>query len=69
MPAFMGKAPYAPEYASYNWIGAPSNYRLTTNQDLGGNSRTFLDSRHPMTKFHMIKLLTTGFCTVQAPKI
>lgn len=44
MSAFNGKAPYAPDYASYNWIGAPSNYDLTTNQDLGGNSRTFFSS-------------------------
>lgn len=32
-------APYAPEYASYNWTGAPSDYSLTTNTDLGGDSR------------------------------
>lgn len=32
------KAPYVPDYASYNWIGAPSNYSLSTNPDLGGNS-------------------------------
>lgn len=37
--AFSGKAPYAPDYASYNWIGAPSNYDLSTNKDLGGDSR------------------------------
>lgn len=36
---FNGKAPYAPDYASYNWIGAPSDYSLATN-DLGGDSRT-----------------------------
>jgi hypothetical protein len=41
MSSFNGKAPYAPDYASYNWIGAPSNYELTTNADLGGDSRTF----------------------------
>lgn len=40
MPAFNGKAPYAPDYASYNWIGAPANYALTTNKNLGGDSRT-----------------------------
>ncbi|KAJ5478373.1 hypothetical protein N7530_003882 [Penicillium desertorum] len=38
--AFSGKAPYAPDYASYNWIGAPANYDLSTNPDLGGDSRT-----------------------------
>ncbi|WEW57975.1 low affinity high capacity ammonium permease [Emydomyces testavorans] len=32
-------APYAPDYASYNWTGAPSNFNLTTDKDLGGNSR------------------------------
>ncbi|CAG8921455.1 unnamed protein product [Penicillium salamii] len=37
--AFNGKAPYAPEYASYNWVGAPANYELSTNADLGGDSR------------------------------
>lgn len=37
--AFSGKAPYAPDYASYNWIGAPANYDLATNADLGGDSR------------------------------
>lgn len=40
MSAFNGKAPYAPDYASYNWIGAPSDYSLSTNPDLGGDSRT-----------------------------
>lgn len=38
--SFNGKAPYAPDYASYNWVGAPSNYELSTNADLGGDSRT-----------------------------
>lgn len=37
--AFNGKAPFAPDYASYNWVGAPANYDLTTNTDLGGDSR------------------------------
>lgn len=37
--AFSGKAPYALDYASYNWIGAPANYDLSTNADLGGDSR------------------------------
>jgi hypothetical protein len=32
-------AQYAPEYASYNWTGAPADYSLTTNTDLGGDSR------------------------------
>ncbi|KAJ5414061.1 hypothetical protein N7509_000688 [Penicillium cosmopolitanum] len=40
MSAFNGKSPYAPDYASYNWIGAPANYDLSTNTDLGGDSRT-----------------------------
>ena len=34
-----GMAPYAPDYASYNWTGAPSNYDLATNADTGGDSR------------------------------
>jgi Amt family ammonium transporter len=37
--SFNGKAPYAPDYASYNWVGAPANYDLSTNTDLGGDSR------------------------------
>lgn len=50
MSAFNGKAPYAPDYASYNWIGAPANYALSTNKALGGDSRMFLsDSRSPTT--------------------
>ncbi|KAF3480318.1 ammonium transporter MeaA [Arthroderma uncinatum] len=32
-------APYAPDYASYNWTGSPSNFSLSTNTDLGGDSR------------------------------
>ncbi|KAI1916192.1 low affinity high capacity ammonium permease [Ophidiomyces ophidiicola] len=32
-------APFSPDYASYNWTGAPSNFSLTTDKDLGGNSR------------------------------
>lgn len=43
MAAFNGKAPYAPDYASYNWIGAPSNFELATNKNLGGDSRMSLD--------------------------
>lgn len=34
------EAPYAPDYASYNWTGAPSNYDALTTNELGGNSRT-----------------------------
>lgn len=30
--------PYLPEYASYNWTGAPSNSSLQTNV-IGGDSR------------------------------
>lgn len=30
---------FEPEYASYNWTGAPSNYGLTTNWRTGGDSR------------------------------
>lgn len=33
------EVPYAPDYASYNWTGAPADYSLTTNVDLGGDSR------------------------------
>ncbi|KAL1961845.1 hypothetical protein VTN77DRAFT_1014 [Rasamsonia byssochlamydoides] len=40
MSSFAGTAPYAPDYASYNWTGAPSNYALSTNPELGGNSHT-----------------------------
>ncbi|KAJ5214838.1 hypothetical protein N7468_010517 [Penicillium chermesinum] len=40
MSDFNGKSAYAPDYASYNWLGAPSDYDLSTNPDLGGNSRT-----------------------------
>ena len=29
-----------PEYASYNWTGAPANYALTTSATNGGDSRT-----------------------------
>nr|KMM65525.1 ammonium transporter MeaA [Coccidioides posadasii RMSCC 3488] len=32
-------APYAPDYASYNWTGAPSNFSLATDPVLGGDSR------------------------------
>lgn len=39
MSTFNGKQDYAPDYASYNWIGAPADYSLTTNTDLGGDSR------------------------------
>ncbi|OJD23644.1 hypothetical protein ACJ73_05004 [Blastomyces percursus] len=30
---------YAPDYASYNWTGAPANFTFTTNSDLGGDPR------------------------------
>lgn len=33
-----GAAPYAPDYASYNWTGAPSNYDALATNELGGNS-------------------------------
>lgn len=32
--------PYLPEYASYPWIGAPSNFDLATNSATGGDSVT-----------------------------
>ena len=34
--------PFSPDYASYNHTGAPANYSLTTNDALGGDSRTSL---------------------------
>lgn len=36
----MAEAPYAPDYASYNWTGAPSNYDALSTNELGGDSRT-----------------------------
>lgn len=47
MTAFNGKAPYAPDYASYNWVGAPANYSLSTNSDTGGDSRMYRQSQEP----------------------
>ncbi|QKX58915.1 uncharacterized protein TRUGW13939_06043 [Talaromyces rugulosus] len=38
MSSSTGQAPYAPGYASYNWTGAPADYSLTTNAELGGDS-------------------------------
>jgi Amt family ammonium transporter len=38
MSSSTGQAPYAPGYASYNWTGAPADYSLTTNSELGGDS-------------------------------
>ncbi|KMQ49087.1 ammonium transporter MeaA [Trichophyton rubrum] len=32
-------APFAPDYASYNWTGSPSNFSLSTDPVLGGDSR------------------------------
>ena len=32
------RQPYLPDYASYNWTGAPSNTSFQTNS-LGGDSR------------------------------
>jgi hypothetical protein len=55
--AFNGKAPYAPEYASYNWIGAPANYDLSTNADLGGDSRMQLSE----ISLHSFQFLTWRF--------
>ena len=37
-----GVAPYAPDYASYNWTGAPSSYDSLTTNELGGDSRRSL---------------------------
>jgi Amt family ammonium transporter len=45
MSEFNGKASYLPDYASYNWIGSPSDYTLSTNSDLGGDSRTWLQAQ------------------------
>lgn len=39
------EVPYLPDYASYNWTGAPADYSLTTNTDLGGDSRMLPASR------------------------
>lgn len=30
--------PFVPSFASYNWIGPPSDYGLTTNTQTGGDS-------------------------------
>lgn len=35
-----GVAPYVPDYASYNWTGAPANYAQLATNDIGGDSRT-----------------------------
>jgi hypothetical protein len=48
MSEYPGTADYAPEYASYNWTGAPANFELSTNA-VGGDSRmsaSKLSSRH-----------------------
>jgi Amt family ammonium transporter len=44
-----------PEYASYNWTGAPANYDLTTNTEEGGDS-----SKTPSSNFNtaVLKLIT-----------
>ena len=39
MSLFTGKESFLPDYASYNWTGAPSNYDLSTNVALGGDAR------------------------------
>ncbi|KZZ97161.1 Ammonium transporter [Ascosphaera apis ARSEF 7405] len=36
----MATTPYEPDYASYNWTGAPSKYDQLTTNILGGDSRT-----------------------------
>jgi hypothetical protein len=38
--------PFIPDYASYNWTGAPANGSLQTNV-LGGDSRMFTSPRPP----------------------
>lgn len=48
--SFNGKSAYAPDYASYDWIGAPSNYDLSTNTDLGGDSRMWIGQFPPTGK-------------------
>jgi len=40
------RQPFVPDYASYNWTGAPSNSTLETNV-LGGDSRMFTSSPKP----------------------
>ncbi|KIN00705.1 hypothetical protein OIDMADRAFT_42507 [Oidiodendron maius Zn] len=40
MSLFTGKESFLPDYASYNWTGAPSNYDLSTNAALGGDAHT-----------------------------
>ncbi|PLB50462.1 hypothetical protein P170DRAFT_435652 [Aspergillus steynii IBT 23096] len=34
--------PFIPDYASYNWTGAPSNYEQLATNELGGNSRMLI---------------------------
>lgn len=36
-----GVAPYVPDYASYNWTGAPANYAQLATNDIGGDSSMF----------------------------
>ena len=35
------RQPYLPEYASYNWTGAPSNSVELQTNNIGGNSSMF----------------------------
>ena len=36
-----GQSSYIPDYASYNWTGAPANYELATNALTGGDSSKY----------------------------
>jgi ammonium transporter, Amt family len=37
MSDYPGTETYLPDYASYNWVGAPANFELATNA-VGGDS-------------------------------
>ncbi|KPI39453.1 Ammonium transporter MEP3 [Cyphellophora attinorum] len=39
MSEYPGTEPWAPQYASYNWVGAPSNFDELSTNAVGGDSR------------------------------
>lgn len=55
------KAPFVPDYASYNWTGAPSNYDSLATNELGGDSSMFSIDKYPaFLVFDKTNYLTRG---------
>ena len=66
-----GPTDFLPNYASYNWTGAPADFSLTTNPDSGGDSSKQFNTPGGLRRVRLAMWLTvcgrTGKCKQVVP--